>query len=99
MGLKPLHLKHPQHITCTHSSNHAPTHAQTHAQTHARPGLPVNQNPILTPPYLAALELHYSAAAPMGSQETPGWDTLLYFKKTKTYKLIFPSISSLKVEQ
>ena len=34
----------------------------THAPTHARPTLPVNQNPILTPPDLEVFRLHDTAA-------------------------------------
>ena len=37
-------------------------HAPCHAPTHARPSLPVDPNPILTPPNLAVTGLHDNAA-------------------------------------
>ena len=33
-----------------------------HAPNHARPSLPVNPNPILTPPNLTVTAIHYTAA-------------------------------------
>ena len=37
-------------------------HAPIHTPTHARPGLPINQNPKLTPAEQYGLELHYTSA-------------------------------------
>ena len=48
---------HTTHL-CTHAATHAPTHAPTHAQC----GLPVNPNPVLTPPNRGASGLHDTAA-------------------------------------